>query len=87
MTEVVLTAGEALTPEDKISRLQPLLQPGNPFRLLAIEQRAFAEVEMGDTTAALQTLRGILNDAEATEDLRRRAQQLIVALGGSIEPT
>jgi hypothetical protein len=81
----VLTASERLDPQERIERLQPLLRPGNPFRLLAIEQRAFAEVEMGDEAAALTSLQGILDDAEATEDLRRRARQLIVALGGELE--
>jgi hypothetical protein len=81
----VLAFSDSLTPEERIGLLQPLLQPGNPFRLLAIEQRAFAEVEMGDTDAALTSLQGILADAEATEDLRRRARQLIVALGGDVE--
>lgn len=81
----VLTFSNEMTPEDRISRLQPLLQPGNPFRLMAIEQRAFAEVEMGETETALTSLTGILTDAEATEDLRRRARQLIVALGGTLE--
>ena len=81
----VMTGAETLSPEERIDRLQPLLVPGNPFRLLAIEQRAFAEVELGDTEAALTSLQGILADAEATEDLRRRARQLIVALGGQID--
>ena len=81
----VMAGSGVLAPEDRISRLQPLMQPGNPFRLLAIEQRAFAEVELGQTDAAIETLQGILADAERTEDLRRRAQQLIVALGGSLD--
>lgn len=81
----VITGAGTLSAEDRLSRLQPILQPGNPFRLLGIEQRAFAEVEMGDTGAAMETLQGILADAEVTEDLRRRAQQLIVALGGTLE--
>ncbi len=81
----ILTSAGRLAPGERIDRLQPLLRPGNPFRLLAVEQRAFAEVEMGDTTAALTSLQGILADAEATEDLRRRARQLIVALGGELD--
>lgn len=81
----VMTGAETLAPEDRIERLKPLLVPGNPFRLLAVEQRAFAEVELGNTEAALTSLQGILSDAEATEDLRRRARQLIVALGGQID--
>lgn len=81
----VMTGAETLSAEERIELLQPILAPGNPFRLLAVEQRAFAEVELGDTDAALASLQGILEDAEATEDLRRRARQLIVALGGQIE--
>gem|GEM_PF-139996 len=30
----VMTAGDSLSPDDKIARLEPLLPPGNPFRLL-----------------------------------------------------
>lgn len=84
LLKLVLTSG-TLEPQARIDRLAPLLRPGNPFRLLAVEQRAFAEVEMGDTDAALTSLTGILEDAEASEDLRRRARQLIVALGGELD--
>ncbi len=81
----VMTGAETLSPQERIDLLAPILAPGNPFRLLAVEQRAFAEVELGDEAAALVSLYSILEDAEVTEDLHRRAQQLIVALGGQIE--
>ena len=71
------------SPEERIARLEPLTRPGNLFRLLAIEQRALAEVELGQTETAIETLNGILADAEQTEGLRRRASWLIVALGGT----
>ncbi len=72
-------------PEARIARLEPLIRPGNLFRLLAVEQRALAEVELGQTETAIETLNGILADAEQTEGLRRRASWLIVALGGTPE--
>lgn len=81
----VMTADETLGPDERIARLRPIEAPGNPLRLLAVEQRAFAEVEKGDRQAALGSLQSILADAEATEDLRNRARQLIVALGGSLQ--
>ena len=81
----VAIGAETLTPEDRTARLQPLLQPGNPYRLLALEQRALAEIEMGAQDAAIETLTGILSDAEGTDDLRRRVSQLIVALGGELD--
>ena len=84
LKSVMVSAG-SVAPETRVQNLQPLFAPGNPLRLLALEQRAFAEVESGETEAAIATLRGILADAEVTEDLRVRATQLIVALGGTPE--
>lgn len=84
LKSVIIGAGQ-LSPDERISKLTALQQPGNPYRLLALEQRAFAEVEQGNSSAAIETLTGILADAEVTEDLRRRASQLIVALGGALE--
>ncbi|MEM8804275.1 MAG: hypothetical protein AAGF55_17250 [Pseudomonadota bacterium] len=78
-------AATDLAAEERISLLQPLMQAGNPFRLLAVEQRAFAEIELGETDTAIQTLQDLLADAEASEDLRRRAGRLIVSLGGSLD--
>ncbi len=86
LKRMIAGVGE-ISAEERIARLQPLLQPGNPFRLLAVEQRAYAEIELGQTDAAIETLEGILADAERTEDLRLRAQRLIVALGGSLQPS
>ena len=78
-------AGSDIAADERISLLQPLMQAGNPFRLLAVEQRAFAEIELGETDTAIQTLQDLLADAEASEDLRRRAGRLIVSLGGSLD--
>ena len=72
-------------PQEVIDRLEPLTIPGAPFSLLAREQEALARIRMGETDAAIDTLRQILQDGAATRDLRQRAQQLIVALGGSLD--
>lgn len=83
LKSVILSTADA-APEDRIARLRPIAVPGSPYRLLALEQIALAEIETGDTEKALDTLRGIAADAEVTQDLRTRATQLIVALGGEI---
>lgn len=83
LKSVVLSAATT-SPEDRIARLQPIAVPGKPYRLLALEQVALAEIQKGETDAALDTLRGILADADVTQDLRRRVSQLIVALGGTL---
>ncbi len=66
--------------------LEELAAPGAPYRTLAVEQQALAALDAGDEATALTLLRRLTEDAEATQALRRRATQLIVALGASLEP-
>ena len=65
LLKAVMLSG-ASDPEERIAKLQSLMEPGNPYRLLAIEQRAFAEVEMGQPETAIQPLTDILADADLT---------------------
>lgn len=76
--------GGAMPPAERLELVTPLLS-GSAFRLLAEEQVALAKLELGDTDSAMEALRALLEDAEAGEDLIRRAEQLIVALGGEID--
>ncbi|WP_460273623.1 tetratricopeptide repeat protein [Celeribacter sp. ULVN23_4] len=68
-------------PEDRITQLAAIASPGAPYRLLAEEQIAAAQAEMGDAQAAIDGYRAISQDMEASNALRRRAAQMIVALG------
>lgn len=78
-----LTRGtEVLSAQDRRAGFEALAIPGQPLRLLAEEQLALIEIETGETVAALSRLERLAEDAEATAGLRRRASQLIVALGG-----
>jgi len=74
------------TPDERIAALTPLALPGAPYRLLAAEQIAYARLEAGDTEAAIADLRAILVDADLTDGLRQRAENLIVALGYDLDP-
>ena len=76
---------DALDAAARIEILTPLTVAGGPFRVLAEEQIALAELEQGKAEAARARLEALLFDTEASEALRRRASQLIVALGGSPE--
>lgn len=78
----VMLAGPAMPAAERESVLSGLAQPDAPFRALALEQMALLRVEAGERDAALAILRDLLDEPEATQGLRRRAQQLIVALGG-----
>ncbi len=80
----VMLSGSSATPDERKAALAPLAVPGRPFRLLALEQIALADVDAGDTSAAIAGLTSILEDATVTRGLRDRAQGLIVALGGDL---
>lgn len=68
--------------ETRRAGLEALAIPGKPLRLLAEEQLALLEIETGDKAAALERLARLAEDSEVTQGLRRRATQLIIALGG-----
>ena len=84
--KLILIQGDRLPPAERLARLETLAAPGAPFRLLAEEQMALAEISAGDKDAALMRLNAIVADGEVTAGLRRRASQLIVALGGTLQP-
>lgn len=74
-----------MPPAELIARLEPLALPGAPYRLLALEQIALAELARGESGAALDALNEIAADDATGQGLRQRVLQLIVALGGDPE--
>ncbi len=82
----VMIAQSDTAPSEIIDRLNPLTIPGAPYRLLALEQTALAHVRADETETAIETLRTILADDQVTQGLVQRARQLIVALGGTLDP-
>lgn len=83
--KAVALAGAEVPAGERIARLAPLTAPGAPYRVMALELTAYAQVDAGETEAALGVLRGLMEDAEAPQGLRQRASRMIVALGGSLE--
>jgi hypothetical protein len=82
----VIIGGSDLPPDEREAALSALAQPGVPFRPLAMEQLAVLRIETGDREGAVQILRDIANEPEATAGLRRRASQLMVVLGADPAP-
>lgn len=74
-----------VAPGDRVALLEPLANPGEPFRLLAMEQMALSQLEAGDADAGVATLRSILEDAGLTDGQRRRLLDLMQALGQPFE--
>ena len=70
-----------------LTGLEPLTGIDNPWRFSALELRALAQMQGGDTVAARQTLDDLLADPLTPPDLARRAAELLAVLGGPPEPT
>lgn len=77
---LLLRASE-MPPREVAAALDAYASPGQPFRALALEQQALALIAAGERAAALAILRALPEDPQATPGLRRRAGQLMVALG------
>ncbi len=64
------------------ARLKPLLDPANPWHLLAAEADAVLALRRGATEEARTTLRRLTQDATTPEGVRNRASLLLGHLGG-----
>lgn len=84
--KAAVASSGSMPADELVARLEPLALPGAPYRLLALEQIALAEVSRGDTQAALALLTEITQDDATGQGLLQRAGQLIVALGGDPNP-
>lgn len=80
----LILGAETIDPTIRRTSLEALATPGAPFRMLALEQIALADLMAGERDAALAGLRAIVEDAEVTAGLSDRASGLIVALGGTL---
>ena len=79
--KILLGSSEIMDIDERVKAFEGLSKPGNPFRLLAEEQIALIELELGNTEIAIQKISQILLDAELTTGLRNRATQMLIALG------
>jgi hypothetical protein len=76
---------DSLSIAERRLQFEALAQPGAPLALLASEQMALLDIEAGDPDAAIDRLKAIVEDASVTADLKERATQVIVALGGALD--
>lgn len=72
---------------DAQARIDALDAITGPLRVLAQEQKAMVMIESGDRDAATALLRELIQDAEATPGLQRRAAEVSVALGADLSDT
>ena len=76
---------DSLSTAERRLKFDALAQPGAPLALLAAEQIALLDIEEGNAEAAIDRLKAIVEDAGVTADLKERATQVIVALGGALD--
>jgi hypothetical protein len=70
-------------PSAVLAGLEPLVGINDPWRYSALELRALAQMQSGDTAAARQTLDDLLADPLTPPQLGRRAAELLAFLGGA----
>jgi hypothetical protein len=79
-----IIGGAEVPAADRRAALEGIAAPGAPYRTLALEQLALLLVEEGRTEEAITAYLALRQDEEATQGLRARADQMIVALGGEV---
>ena len=72
---------DSLKPEEVVSRLQPLTEPGNPWFGSAGELTAMAYLKQGQKERAGRLFAAIAKDETVTQTLRSRAMQIAGTLG------
>ncbi|WBU56957.1 tetratricopeptide repeat protein [Paracoccus sediminicola] len=79
--KALLAAGDSMDAADRDAALTELSEPGAPFRLLALEQKAVALAEAGRAEDAVTLIREILAESGVSQALRARLFELMIALG------
>jgi hypothetical protein len=83
----VIVAGAEMPLAERRTALDAIAVAGRPYRALALEQLAILLIEEDKTDDAIAVLTALLQDQDASLGLRRRAEQMIVALGGTLPET
>jgi hypothetical protein len=78
---LALQTADTAAPDALTRRLEPLTEPGNPWRYSALEITAVLARRNGDTAKAQEILTGLADDLDAPA-LRQRATEMLAALKG-----
>lgn len=81
----VVLMGRDLPAAEARTALEAIAAPGRPYRVLALEQLAYLSLAEGNRDAAITQLAALTEDQESPQGLRRRAAQVVTALGGTLD--
>lgn len=79
-TELAALKAQMLGEAD-LDVLASLAEPGRPYRLLALEQMAIAQLAAGDRDGAIASARAVIEDAGVTRGQSERIMTLLITLG------
>ncbi len=79
--KIVMIGGESVSPELRAQLLDRLATAGAPYRPLALELQALDLAAAGETEAAIEAARALLEEPGLTQGLLQRVSQLMLALG------
>jgi hypothetical protein len=82
--QVVRVSVATMDPGEAVAALEPLAADGAPYRLLALELRAAIRLSAGETEAAHDDLRAIVDDPAVTRELLQRASVMLLSSGGEM---
>jgi hypothetical protein len=82
--KALVLRGKDMEQGARMAALEALAKPGSAFRPLALEQIAVAKLDADDVEGAIAQLNQLLNEPGVSRELRQRAVQLLVSLGGEI---
>lgn len=80
----VILQGALMDTALRESELAALAAPGAIYRPLALEQQAITALAADDRDTAVALYSELVQDSEATDALRNRASQVLVALGAEV---
>jgi hypothetical protein len=79
----VLVAGADQPLADRRAALDGISAPGRPYRALALEQLGYLLIEEGKPQEAIAAFSALIQDQDASGNLRARLERVITALGGT----
>lgn len=82
--KAIMVRGNTMDMDTRILELDALSVAGNPFRPIALEQKAIALIDAGKKDEAIAVLKDLVQEAGVSQALVARSQQMIVALGGDL---
>ena len=80
--KAVMIRGATVDAAQRHSSLDSLAEPGRPFRVSALEQKAIVFIDEGKADDAINLLNDLLLEPNVSQAQTARWQQVIVALGG-----